>query len=83
MSDGLKAFIQAWIINTLGVLVAAHLVSGIHYETKIGLVAFDPKQPLSATAANADMITASVSFFMTCLPSSHFFWSGHMARMPH
>ena len=38
MSDGLKAFIQAWIINTLGVLVAAHLVSGIHYETKIGLV---------------------------------------------
>ncbi len=28
----MKKFIQSWLINTLAVLVAVHVVSGIHYE---------------------------------------------------
>ena len=28
----LKKFIQSWLINTLAVLVAVHIVHGIHYE---------------------------------------------------
>lgn len=38
MSPKAKAFLQRWIINTLGVLVAANVVSGIHYDTAMGLV---------------------------------------------
>jgi len=32
-----KTFLQRWIVNTVGVLVAANVVSGIHYETYVGL----------------------------------------------
>ena len=38
MSDGLKAFVKAWIINTLAVAVAAQTVKGIHCETQTSLV---------------------------------------------
>lgn len=34
----LKAFVQAWIITMVGVLVAAHVVDGIHYDTWVDLV---------------------------------------------
>lgn len=34
----MKAFLQRWAITTLGVLVAAHLVAGIHYDTVAGLL---------------------------------------------
>ena len=34
-----KPFLQRWVITTLGVLVAAHVVSGIDYDTTGGLVA--------------------------------------------
>lgn len=33
MSPKLKSFVQRWLINTLAVLVAAHLVSDIHYAS--------------------------------------------------
>ena len=36
--DKLKAFVQAWLITTVGVLVAAHVVDGIHYEGWVDLV---------------------------------------------
>jgi putative membrane protein len=32
-----KRFIQSWLINTLAVLVAAYVVSGIHYEKPLDL----------------------------------------------
>ena len=32
MSNSLKEFIQRWIITTVAVLVAAHLVRNIHYD---------------------------------------------------
>jgi putative membrane protein len=32
-----KSFFQRWIITTLGVLVAANVVPGIHYDTAVGL----------------------------------------------
>jgi len=35
---GVKRFLQGWIINTLAVLVAVYLVSGIHYEKPLDLV---------------------------------------------
>ena len=38
MSPKAKAFLQRWAINTLGVLVAANVVSGIRYDTALGLV---------------------------------------------
>lgn len=38
MSPRLKKFIQSWIINTLSVLVAVYLVSGIHYSKPVDLV---------------------------------------------
>ncbi|MCX8157973.1 MAG: phage holin family protein [Verrucomicrobiae bacterium] len=36
--DKLKAFVQAWIITMVGVLVAAHVVDGIQYEGWVDLV---------------------------------------------
>lgn len=38
MSPGLKNFLQRWLINTVGVLVATNLVPGIHYDTLVGLL---------------------------------------------
>jgi len=38
MSPGFKEFLQRWAITTLAVLVAAHLVSGIHYGHWRGLL---------------------------------------------
>ena len=37
MSTRAKEFLQRWAITTLGVLVAANIVPGIHYETPLGL----------------------------------------------
>jgi putative membrane protein len=34
----MKPFIQRWVVTTLGVLVAANIVSGIRYDTVVGLV---------------------------------------------
>jgi putative membrane protein len=36
--EKLKAFVQAWIITMVGVLVAAHVVDGITYEGWVDLV---------------------------------------------
>jgi len=33
----LKPFIQRWVVTTLAVLVAAHIVKGIDYDTLVGL----------------------------------------------
>ena len=38
MSPALKKFLQTWLINTVAVLVAAQLVSGIHYDSRTGLI---------------------------------------------
>ena len=38
MSSTAKAFLQRWIVTTLGVVVAANVVNGIHYDTVMGLV---------------------------------------------
>ncbi len=38
MPSGLKEFLQRWAINTVAVLVAAHVVKGIHYDTPTGLL---------------------------------------------
>ena len=38
MPPKLKVFLQTWFINTMGVLVAAHLVRGIHYDSWIALL---------------------------------------------
>jgi putative membrane protein len=38
MPSQFKTFLQRWIINTLAVLVAAHLLRGIGYETVTGLI---------------------------------------------
>jgi putative membrane protein len=38
MSPRLKSFVQRWVVNTLGVLVAANVVTGIHYDTTAGLL---------------------------------------------
>ena len=35
----MKRFLQSWVINTLAVLVAVYLVSGIHYEKWLDLFA--------------------------------------------
>jgi putative membrane protein len=32
-----KSFLQRWAVNTLGVLVAANVVRGIHYDSYLGL----------------------------------------------
>jgi putative membrane protein len=37
MSPQAKAFLQRWVVTTLGVLVAANVVRGIHYDTALGL----------------------------------------------
>ena len=34
---GVKRFLQSWAINTLAVLVAAYVVTGIHYEKPLDL----------------------------------------------
>src|SRR5438874_7486420 len=38
MPSGTKRFIQAWVINTLAVLIAAYIVSGIHYQKPLDLI---------------------------------------------
>jgi putative membrane protein len=38
MAPQLKKFVQSWVINTLSVLVAVYLVSGIHYSKPLDLV---------------------------------------------
>ena len=38
MSTGIKQFLQQWLIGTLAVLVATHVVKGIHYDTWQGLL---------------------------------------------
>lgn len=38
MSATLKHFFQRWVITTFGVLIAANVVPGIHYETFVGLL---------------------------------------------
>lgn len=35
---GLKRFLQSWVINTLAVLVAVYVVSGIHYQKPLDLI---------------------------------------------
>ena len=37
MSPRARSFLQRWAINTLGVLVAANVVTGIHYDSFLGL----------------------------------------------
>jgi putative membrane protein len=34
----LKRFLQSWVINTLAVLVAVHVVRGIHYQKPLDLI---------------------------------------------
>ena len=34
----MKRFLQAWLVNTLAVLVAVYLVKGIHYQSPLDLV---------------------------------------------
>jgi putative membrane protein len=34
----MKQFLQRWLVNTVGVMVAAHLVSGIRYDSFAGLL---------------------------------------------
>ncbi len=38
MSSPLKSFLQRWLVNTLGVLIAAHIVRGITYDSLSGLL---------------------------------------------
>lgn len=38
MPSKLKEFLQRWVINTLAVLVAAHIIRGIHYDSVVGLL---------------------------------------------
>jgi putative membrane protein len=38
MAPSLKTFLQRWLVNTLAVLVAAHLVRGISYDSFTGLL---------------------------------------------
>jgi putative membrane protein len=38
MPQPLKEFLQRWAITTVGVLIAAHVVRGIHYESWQGLL---------------------------------------------
>jgi putative membrane protein len=38
MNPKTRAFLQRWLVNTLGVLVAANIVDGIRYDTTVGLV---------------------------------------------
>jgi putative membrane protein len=38
MSDGAKAFLQRWFVTTLGVLVAAGVVDGIHADGAVPLL---------------------------------------------
>jgi len=38
MAPSLKTFLQRWLVNTVAVLVAAHLVRGISYESFTGLL---------------------------------------------
>lgn len=39
MGGQLKEFLQRWVITTVAVLVAAHLVGGIHYDRVAALLA--------------------------------------------
>ncbi len=38
MSSDIKSFLQRWLTTTVAVLVAANVVSGIHYDTAEGLL---------------------------------------------
>jgi putative membrane protein len=38
MSPPVKSFVQRWLITTVAVLIAAHVVNGIHYDDLISLV---------------------------------------------
>jgi putative membrane protein len=38
MSPKAKEFLSRWVVTTLAVLVAAHIVPGIRYETTLGLL---------------------------------------------
>src|SRR5258706_65269 len=38
MAPSLKTFLQCWLVNALAVLVAAHLVRGISYDSFTGLM---------------------------------------------
>ena len=38
MAPGLKAFLKRWLVTTLAVVVAAHVVSGIRYDSYVGLL---------------------------------------------
>jgi putative membrane protein len=38
MSSGSKSFFQRWLITTLAVLVAAHIVGGIRYDSAVALI---------------------------------------------
>lgn len=38
MSPTAKAFLQRWVVTTVGVLVAANMVRGIRYDTFLGLL---------------------------------------------
>lgn len=33
-----RRFLQRWLVTTMGVLVAAHVVSGLHYDSLAGLL---------------------------------------------
>jgi len=38
MSPEVKKFLQSWVINTLAVLVVTQIVSGIRYDSPVGLL---------------------------------------------
>ena len=38
MSDGVSSFLQRWLVTTLGVLVAANIISGVHADNLVALL---------------------------------------------
>jgi len=85
MSDSAKLFLQRWLITTCAVGVAAHMVSGIKYDSWSGLVWASlllgilnaVVRPLMMLIS-LPLLVLSLGLFMIVINAVLLYWVGHL-----
>jgi putative membrane protein len=90
MSPKAKSFLQRWAITTVGVLVAANIISGIRYDTAAGLLlaslllgilnAF--VRPIMIILA-LPLLIATLGLFILVINALLLYWVGHLLKTFH
>ncbi len=90
MSPNLKHFCQRWVINTIGVLVAANVVGGVKYDSFTGLLVASLLLGILNTFLRPVLMLFSQPFLIVTLGlftlviyALLLYWVGHMVKEFH